>query len=305
MARLVLALQSVTGQMTVQQGNMLVMAGLTLSIVTRSLLRLSVSCLLFLTASQWACAADISRDVRAGREDESVENGGYLEISASAILNEMPIPRTDKYIGTFSVGGHYRYKRFFVDAYSESYNQFQLGINALSGPIWSLDILSAVSEHGVDSELNRELKAFTSRDPAFHLGVRATGYSGPYIFQVEAMADVSQAHGGDLVTASIARHWLVQNFNFHALAGARYESARALDYQFGVDADEATEIYPVYEAGAGTTLVAEAGITYPINQYFVFRSTGRWWELPSSVVGSPFITNDSYLTLSATITFVY
>lgn len=252
-----------------------------------------------------AYAADISRDVRAGREDETIVNDGYLEISFSAILNEMPIPGADRHIGTIGLGGHYRYKRFFVDAHAESYNQFQFGLNAYSGDIWSVDVLGASSEHGVDSELNRELKAFTEREPASYLGVRATGYNGPYIFQFEAMGDVSDVHGGALLTASAARTWLYHNWNFHALLGARFESAKTLDYQFGIDPDESTTAYPVYEADSGTTFVTEFGVTYPLNENFIFKSTGRWWELPMAVVGSPFITNDSYLTLSASITFVY
>jgi len=270
--------------------------------------RISIVCLLALSLlliSQAVPAADISRDVRAGREDESVVNDGYLEISASIILNEMPIPGSDHLIGNIGLGGHYRYKRFFIDAHAESYNQFQFGLNAYSGAEWSFDILGATSEHGVDSELNRELKAFTEREPASYLGLRATGYSGSYILQFEALKDVSDVHEGTLVTATVARQWLVRNWNFHALIGARFESAQALDYQFGVDPDEATSIYPVYEAGSGTTIVTEFGVTYPLNEHFVFKSTGRWWELPESVVGSPFITNDSYLTFSNSITFVY
>jgi len=250
-------------------------------------------------------SADISRDVRAGREDETIENDGYIEFSFSSILNQMPIPRSDEFIRTLGVGGHYRYKRFFIDAHAESYNQFQLGLNAYSGEVWSIDSLIAGSEHGVDSELNRELKRFTKRREATFLGARATGYKGPYIFQFETLWDISEVHYGSLLTASLARTWLFRNWNFHALLGARYESARTLDYQFGIDADEATDDYPEYKAGAGTTFVTEAGATYPLNQYFVFKSTFRWWELPSATVGSPFITDDSYLTFSNSITFVY
>lgn len=261
--------------------------------------------LCLLLPGQIAFAADISRDVRAGREDESIENDGYLEISVSAILNEMPIPGSDHLVGKIGLGGHYRYKRFFVDAHAESYNQFQFGLNAYSGDVWSVDVLAATSEHGVDSELNRKLEEFTDREAASYLGLRATGYNGPYIFQFEALNDVSDVHGGTLVTATAARQWLYRNWNFHALLGARFESAAALDYQFGIDLDEATSIYPAYEADSGTTFVSEIGVTYPINQHFIFKSTGRWWELPSAVVGSPIITNDSYLTFSTSITFVY
>jgi len=254
---------------------------------------------------QGAHSADISRDVREGREDETVENGGYFEFSLSSILNQMPIPGSDELVGTVGIGGHYRYKRFFVDAHVESYNQFQIGLNAYSGNVWSVDLLGASSEHGVESELNTELKLFTEREQASFLGVRATGYSGPYILQFESLYDISDVHDGSLLTASIARTWLYRNWNFHALLGARYESARSLDFQFGIDADEASENYPEYQAGSGTTFVTEAGVTYPLNQYLVLKSTFRWWELPSAVVGSPFITGDSYLTFSNSITFVY
>ena len=269
-----------------------------------SLLAYSVL-LLLLLASFNAFSADISRDVRAGREDESIENDGYLEISASAILNEMPIPGSDQFIGTIGLGGHYRFKRFFFDAHAESYNQSQIGFNAYSGDFWSVDILAASSEHGVDSELNRELKLFTERESASYLGARATGYTEDFIVQFEALRDISDVHNGALLTASVARTWLYHNWNFHALLGARFESERTLDYQFGIDEDEATDIYPAYEAKGGTTFVTELGVTYPLNEHLIFKSTFRWWELPGAVVGSPFITNDSYLTFSNSITFVY
>jgi len=267
-------------------------------------LRLSAALLLLLFA-QSVYSADISRDMRAGREDETIENDGYFEFSLSSILNEMPIPGTDKLVGTVGLGGHYRYKRFFIDAHAESYNQFQFGLNAYSGDVWSIDVLAAGSEHGVDSELNRELRNITTRKPAFYSGFRATGYSDPYILQFETLWDISERHYGSLFTASIARTWLYRNWNFHALLGARYESARALDYQFGIDVEEATINYPQYEAGSGTTFVSELGVTYPLNQYLVLKSTFRWWELPSAVVGSPVIEGDGYLTFSNSITLVY
>lgn len=258
-----------------------------------------------LLVCQSVFAADISRDVREGREDESIEIGGYIEISVSAILNEMPIPGSDQLIGKIGLGGHYRFKRLFVDAHAESYNQFQFGINAYSGDVFSFDILGATSQHGVDSELNRELQEFSNREPAFFLGVRGTAYNGPYIFQFEALRDVSDVHNGTLITATAARTWLYRNWNFHALIGARFENKEALTYQFGVDPSQATEIYPAYTAGSGATIVSEIGVTYPLNQFFILKSTGRWWELPSAIVGSPFIEGDSYLTFSTSITFVY
>lgn len=250
-------------------------------------------------------AADIARDVRAGREDETLLFDGYLEFSASASRVQIPIDGVDDYIGKFGVGGHIRYRRFFIDVFAESYNQFQTGLNILSDDVWSVDLLGASSEHGVDSELNRELQLFSDRNPAFFLGFRATAYRPNYILQFEALNDVSRVHNGSLITATIAKTWLYHNWNFHALIGGRYESPATLDYQFGNSPEDATENYPAYKARAGTTFVSELGVTYPLNEHFIFNATGRWWKLPPAIIDSPFINSDLYLTATGTITFVY
>jgi len=250
-------------------------------------------------------AADISRDVREGRADESIHSSGYIEATADFSYDDTPVVGADRYRINFTIGGHYRYKRFFIDALAESYNQFQFGLNAYSGPSWSIDTFIAANDNGIADQLNDELDSFADRDPGLNFGLRATGYTGAYITQFEAMNDISGTHDGFLFTASFARNWLHKNWNFHALLGARYQSQEALDYLFGIDADEASERFPAYEAGAGTTCVTEFGATYPIAENWVFRSTARWWEYPSSVVDSPFITDDSFLIFSNSITFVY
>jgi len=273
---------------------------------THKVLPSQLLAILFLSLLSFdAFSADISREIRAGREDETIKFDGFLELSFSGIVNKMPIPGSDELIGTIGVGGNYRYKRWFWDVHAESYNQFQIGYNFYYGEDWSLDVMGAASEHGVNSELNTELKLFTEREAATFLGFRATGYDGPYILQFEALWDYSRLHSGSLTTGSIARTWLVRNWNFHTLFSARYESANTLDYQFGVDASEANEVYPEYQANAGLTFVTEFGVTYPVNEFIVLKSTARWWELPTAVLDSPFITNDSYATFSTSINFVY
>ena len=254
--------------------------------------------------SQPVFSADISRDVREGREDESV-HGGYVEIGVVYGYKDFPVPGAQEYIGGISIGGHYRFKRFFIDANAESYSQFQVGLNAYSGKDWSFDFLVAGSEFGAQSELNKTLEEFTNRQPGTNVGVRASGYSGPLILQLEFMRDVTGAHGGHLATATIARQWLFHNWNFHALAGLRYESSDSLDYQFGLSESQATEEYPAYEAKAGTTAVLEVGLTYPLNEYFVYRATARYWRFPDSISNSPVITDDGYYALVNSMFFVY
>ncbi len=249
-------------------------------------------------------AADIARDVREGREDESV-HGGYIELGVTVNYQDFPVPGTQKFGGAISLGGHYRFKRFFIDAYAESYSQFQVGLNAYSGQNWSVDLLVAASEFGAQSELNKTLEEFTNRQPGTNVGVRATGYSGPLILQIELMRDVTGAHGGQLLTATIARQWLFHNWNIHALAGLRYESSESLDYQFGISENQATSEYPAYDAKAGSTAVVEFGLTYPLNEFFIYKTTARYWRFPESVANSPFITDDGYYTIVNSMNLVY
>ncbi len=253
-------------------------------------------------------ASDISRDVREGRSarlDDNATYGGYLEFSAALVYTDAPVTDVVDIALQIDIGGHFRYKRFFVDALAESYNQIQLGYNVYSGKTWSVDWLTAISDHGIDSELSEELSKYTDRSTTLNTGLRATGYSGPYIFQFEAMQDISEIHDGHLITAYFARNWLRQNWNLHALLGARYESEKALDYQYGLDVDEANDEFPAYQAKSGTTYVAELGATLPLNTNLVFKATARHWELPNSIANSPLITDDGYFSVGVNLTYVY
>ncbi len=263
-----------------------------------------ISLLIGLLSCSMAYATDIARDVRGGREDETIEQGGYFELSFSAGYDGLPVVSPKPTFLNISIGGHYRFKRFFIDAFAESY-EIQFGLNAYSGSLWSVDVLAAASEQGIDSEFSDELKSFAERPGSLSAGIRATGYLGSYIVQFEALDDVSDTHDGHLLSAFIARQWLVRNWNFHALLGGRYQSANVVDYLFGVDADEVTERFAAYQAVAGTTYVTELGFSYPLNEYWIFRGTGRWYELPDSIANSPFITDDAYFLARATLTFVY
>ena len=250
-------------------------------------------------------AADISRDVREGREDETISRGGYLELDVGLEYGTLPVAGAAPGGPIISIGGHYRIRRFFIDALAEGYNQFQFGFNAWSGQTWSIDLLAAASERGIDSEFSDELESLNDRPAGLNGGIRATGYAGPYILQFEALNDISDTHDGYVFTSVIGRKWLLRNWNLHVLAGARYQSREVVDYLFGIDDDEAGNRFAAYSANSGITYVSEVGVTYPLSEHWIFHGTGRWWELPDSISDSPFITDQDYLSLTALFTFVY
>jgi len=251
-------------------------------------------------------AADVARDIREGRQDETVDFGGYLEIGLHGTAGSMPVVGAKDVDGLFSLGGHFRFKRFFIDALSESNERLQAGYNLYSGPTWSMDVIASLGADGVDTSLADELATLRNRNSGVDAGLRVTGFSGPFIVEFEALIDATDNHDGSLLTGSIARQYLVRNWNLHWLVGARYQSAETTNFLFGVSAEEAEAgVFQEYEAGAGVTYVTEFGATLPLTKYFVFRGSARYWSLPDSIVNSPFIENQAYSEVTASIVFVY
>lgn len=250
-------------------------------------------------------AADVSRDIRAGRQDESAEFAAHLEIGSTAATGQVPVVGVENSELRFTIGGHLRVRGFFADFLSESYNRGQLGYNLYSGNTWSFDLIATGSPDGVDLSLSNELDGLRDRSGAVESGLRATAFAGPLILQFEALSDITGTHDGGILSASVARSYLWKNWNLHWLFGARYLSRETTNFLFGVEESEASERFPQYNAGAGVTYVSEIGATLPLNRYFIFRGTARYWLLPDSIADSPFIEEQNYSELSASLVFVY
>ncbi len=249
--------------------------------------------------------ADVARDVRDGRQDLGTPDGGFIEFGPRLSYSSIPIEGADSGSVDFHVGGYYRFKRFFLDVSQNSHNRVQLGYNAYSSPLWSIDVLGASSEGGIDNRISDELADIDDRRPGLIMGLRGTIYSGPLIAQFEALADVEGLHDGFMMTGSIARNWLVRNWNAHAIIGARYYSAGYTDYIFGVDEDEASDRFPAYTAGASITYVTEIGMSYPLSEYLVLSNTLRYWALSDSIKRSPLLTDDDYTEIATALVFVF
>jgi len=279
------------------------------SVIARLALCLSTLALGTILTVEQALAADVARDIREGRQDESANINGYLELGLHATLGGLPVvgPRGDGLHATLSptLGGHFRLRRFFIDFLAESYSRGQLGFNLYSGPTWSFDLIATAAVNGIDSTWSEELEDFRDRPSGVDGGLRVTGFAGPFIGQFEALKDVANEHDGSLLTGTIARQYLVRNWNLHWLVGARYQSAETIQHLFGVESDEATEEFPAYTSSAGVTYVTEIGATLPLSEYLVFRGTARYWSLPDSVVNSPFITAEAFSEFTASVVFVY
>ncbi len=250
-------------------------------------------------------AADLSRDIREGRLDNSGEVSAFLELGLSVGYEDLPVVGADEVTLGLSFGGHISWRGFFVDVLQESYSGFQIGYSLFNNDFLSVDLLGAVTELSVDDDLSEELDSLRNREPGLNAGIRSTFYRGDNLFQFELLKDATNEHDGYLMSVFAGRSWLYNNWNLHTIIGARYWSQEVLDYFVGVREDEASERFPAYQAESGTVMVAEAGVTYPLNEHWIFRGTVSSWKLSDSIENSPLISGDRYNSILARFVFVY
>jgi outer membrane scaffolding protein for murein synthesis (MipA/OmpV family) len=255
-------------------------------------------------------AGDIANAVRQGGGIPDASDGGYVEVGGGALYLESPIygvpeDGQEETVPILTVNARYQFKGLFVEAFSESENSLNLGYNAWNSDHWLFDIIMSNQHYELSEEVSDKLAGLRRRKADMMSGVRFTGYYGSYITQLLLLHDISDTHHGHVGNFNIGRGWQARNWNLHALVGARYRSKKVNDYYFGVRDYEASEQFPAYEAGDGTYYMAELGITYPVNENWVFRSFVRHTQLPDDLMGSPLIVDDKLLFFATSLNFVF
>ena len=258
-------------------------------------------------------AGDLSSDVRRGTSSPNSNEGNYVEVGMSIDTFTSPyygVPQgttSGETIvrGTLDLNLNLHYKRWFVEGFSQSLEQFTFGYNVANNDSWSFDAVALQQHAEISKDISKDLKGINERKEDFMLGIRTTGYWNNYIVQLHALTDISDTHSGQVYSAKIAHHWQQKNWNFHAILGSSYRTQSVTDYYYSVHADDASEKFPEFQAQAGFTHVFEIGATYPINQKWVFRSLYRHVELDQQWVGSPFIIEDHADLLINSISYVF
>ena len=122
---------------------------------------------------------------------------------------------------------------------------------------------------------------------------------------MHGLTDISRTHYGELFSLKLARHWQYRNWNFHGIVGATYRSQEIADYYYSIDASEASEKYPEYEAPAGMSYVSELGATYPLSEKWVLRGFIRRIDLDKNANDSPLILDDRSEMIATAISYVF
>ena len=238
-------------------------------------------------------AADIAREV----SESGASNDSFLEISFSLSSFKLPlIGLTDQNqresgerINGIDLGleGQFEYNNFFVEFFTDSFNDVTFGYSMFVGERYSLDLIAndlfgSVKRHDING-----FESIEEREGDLNLGIRGNWFDGDNLLQLELLRDVSGAHNGVNASAQLGRQFQLRNWSLHSLAGVRYFSEKVVDHYFGVSAEESTATLPVHNASHGFFPSVLIGATLPLNEKWLFRASAGYSYLPESVRDSP------------------
>jgi len=279
----------------------------------------AVAALLF---SSSAHAADIASDVRAGSGSLDNSDGGYFELGVNLSLNAHR--EGARMNSGILLAGAYRYRGLFFEALNPGVSLpsgqiagITLGFNLWRNNRWAVDLLGASTTQRGTVGKTLEVENFDSTDVErendviersnFYngAGVRLTGYFGNTLFQYRLVNDI---HGGNGVTSSarIAYSRLVRNWNFHSVISANYVSQETGQYWYGISDEEASTRFEQYDVDSSTIAYsAEFGVTYPLRESVVFRSTARYTQFADEVAKSPLQESEFGLHWRTSLSYVF
>jgi outer membrane scaffolding protein for murein synthesis (MipA/OmpV family) len=264
--------------------------------------------LLGIFISTSALSADIAHKIRNNNQDNTTTEN-YFELGLGLGIGIAPslTDDDDKWAGgSLVINGSYNWNGLFIEKYGESGDPLLIGYNAYDSDDWSLDIVMGPKFGGL--HFHDKFKELDDRNSSNMFGARLTGYLGDNVVQLSLKHDISGNSHGTLASALIGRNWQVRNWNFHSLVGVQFFDSRINDYYYGINEAEAQRTqFTEYSPGSNFNATAEVGVTYPITEDWVFRSTARFRTVSDADMNSPIFetTRSTAMSLSSSLTYVF
>lgn len=264
--------------------------------------------LLALFVSTSVFSADITHALRNNTQDKATTEN-YFELGLGAAIGRAPslTDDDDKWAGGYLViNGSYNWNGLFIEKYGESGDPLLLGYNAYESEKWSLDIIMGPKFGGL--HFDDKFEDLDDRNSSTMFGGRLTGYLGDNVVQFSLKHDISGNSHGTSASALLGRNWQIRNWNFHSLIGLQFFDSRINDYYIGINEDEASRSQITqYSPGSNFNATAEIGVTYPITEDWVFRSTARFSTVSDADMDSPIFetTRSTRTSLRTSITYVF
>jgi len=260
-------------------------------------------------ATPIALAGDIARDIRDADSGYS-QDGGHLEYGIGLLgVNgqEFAGSGTNNTKLSTSFSASYQWKGIFAEIFSDSGDIMVAGYNAYNSANWSLDFIVIPENNTIDEEVHSSFSSLTPRRGDTMGGLRATGYFGNNIVQLQLRHEIGHYHNGMSTSLVTGKSWQIRNQNYHLLVGLKHKSSDIVNYYYGVNESEASNLFSVYSAKAATSLTAEAGVTYPVTENWVMRSSIKYSRESDEIVDSPlmFEHDPDLFTYSVSMNYVF
>lgn len=113
-------------------------------------------------------------------------------------------------------------------------------------------------------------------------------YAAPFYASLQVLQDVSAVHKGQEARASAMFEHSMQRHLLTANLGLIWQSAKALDYYYGIRKGEITEQFE-YKAGAGASPFLRLDWHYAINKKWSWQNTLHYRRLSDSAFNSPLV----------------
>jgi len=270
-------------------------------------MRLSIiTTAIFLALGSQAHSSDIVREVKT----QETSDDSFFEFGISLATGKFPliglnladsVEESDDVMNGIAIGleGRFAYKGFFIEAIQENFSGITLGYKALESDHARHEVVLSTLFTGADYSDIEGFESIEERDVDINLGLRSNYYLGNNFYQVELMNDVSSARNGLSGSLQVGRTHQVRNWNLHGLVGLRYLSDEMVNNLLGVSEDEASDTIVAYTADDALMPSIQVGATLPLNEHWVFRTTGEYVGLPDAMSNSPLAQGDEIYSVQA------
>lgn len=269
--------------------------------LTKTTTKLSL-CLALATMFGHANASNISEHLSQISDDR---NDNYFRIGIGGSIYDNPFEGKSESRFALPIEARYTMGNFFTELSSNSLGAPGLaaGYTFWEDQNWSIDAILTLSDFIDISEIDRfDNSNLQDRGSSLAAGIRATYFYENYVLQANLLPFDSHGARGSL---SVGRYWQLGDWNFTAAAAARYTSSKYNDFYLGVDAEQSSESFPEYQAGAGFSLALDLGVEYQINEDWYFDATLRHSEFSDAVQDSPLILDDRGTALSVSVNYIF
>lgn len=116
--------------------------------------------------------------------------------------------------------------------------------------------------------------------------------------QLQALHEITDYYSGDEVRLALTREIIAGKHDVKLTLGANWQSAKTLNYFYGVTEQEAPEQY-AYSPSSGTTTLLRFDWTYQIDDHWSLRLLTSYRHLSEPILDSPLITGSNVITAFA------